>query len=170
MLSDVPNKRGIAAVANVKFDSRFVFKRMANSWSAGLYVTGGWLGFMILFGYLFRSAEITACLLQHTLHTDCMKPNATTWVTYGKVLFKTNDFFLWNAIWFVFVTMTTVGYVDQLLETPRLGGKLVCAFSTIVGVALAILITAAFSNLNLYSPQVQAAISGERERHTPKYT
>ena len=76
MLRDIPNIQNVAAFANINFDSLFVLKRMVNSWNAGAYLAISTCLFMLLFGYLYRCCEVTACVFSSTRHKDCLLPSA----------------------------------------------------------------------------------------------
>jgi hypothetical protein len=156
MTSDISNKHNIAAALNVRLETLFVIKRIVNSWNALFYLSFFWTLSIVSFGYVYRCTEATACDFKHTLHTDCLLPNAQYWVIYGTRLQKSNDLFVWNAMWLTFVTMTTVGYGDHIPTTH--GGRLVQASATITGIVLASLITACLGNLMLLTHNEQGAL------------
>jgi len=156
MTSDISNKHNIAAALNVHLETLFVIKRIVNSWNALLYLAFFWMLSIVSFGYVYRCTEATACQLNYTIHTDCLLPNAQYWVIYGTKLEKSNDLFVWNAMWLTFVTMTSVGYGDHIPTTH--GGRLVQAAATITGISLASLITACLGNLILFSQNEHGAL------------
>ena len=47
---------------------------------------------------------------------------------------KTNDDYLWNAMWSIYSTSTTVGYGDVLATTHC--GRMVAALSSFLGLAM----------------------------------
>lgn len=156
MTSDISNKHNIAAALNLHLESLFVIKRIVNSWNALLYLAFFWMLAIVAFGYVYRCTEATACAFKYTVHADCLLPNAQYWVIYGTKFDKSNDLFVWNAMWLTFVTMTSVGYGDHIPTTH--GGRLVQAAATINGIILASLITACLGNQFLFSHNEHGAL------------
>eukprot|EP00961_Rhodomonas_salina_P288061 3892195-Rhodomonas_salina.5 len=84
--------------------------------------------------YWYRSAEITACFFESATHSTCDETEATQWTSDGVNFFeKTNDFYISNAAWAMFVTATSVGYGD-IFPTTHLG-RLVASISALVGLS-----------------------------------
>ena len=57
MLQDLPSKESIASYTGINFDSKFVIKRMLNSWEAMFWIATFYLFVVAVGGYLFRMAE-----------------------------------------------------------------------------------------------------------------
>ena len=71
MIRDLPSKNNIAAYAGIEFDSRFVLKKMLNSWNAVSWIAGFFAFFVVIAGYVFRMAEHShSCLFEHSTHSD----------------------------------------------------------------------------------------------------
>jgi hypothetical protein len=117
MTSDICNKHIIAAATDISMESFWVIKRIVNSWSAPIYAAFAWTLSIFFFGYVYRCTEATACNFNYTKHDACLQQNAQQWTIYGSVLEKSHDLFIWNAMWLIFVSMTTVGYGDQVPAT-----------------------------------------------------
>jgi hypothetical protein len=90
----------------------FAIKRALNSWFAMGYIVAFWIILILFFGYLYRSLEMTSCLLPGSTHPICETLEAEQWASVDGASRskKTNNIYLWNSCWFIFITMTTVGY------------------------------------------------------------
>lgn len=65
MLQDLPSKDSIASYTGISFDSKFVIKRMLNSWMAMFWIASFYLVVVAVGGYLYRMAEHThSCLFE----------------------------------------------------------------------------------------------------------
>ncbi|KAJ1479589.1 hypothetical protein T484DRAFT_1813629, partial [Baffinella frigidus] len=80
------------------------------------------------------------------------------WVAYSdhSKFEKVNDLHVANACWFIFVTMTTIGYGDIAPSTHV--GRFVAVIAAQVGIILVSLITAALANLMKYDTSEQSAM------------
>jgi hypothetical protein len=68
------------------------------------------------------------------------------WTKYdGQVYTKRNDVYLWNSCWFVFISMTTVGFGDVTPTTHA--GRFMAVVSGFLGIVIVSLITASLANL-----------------------
>lgn len=79
----------------------------------------------------------------------CRTPRATEWVVAGNRFQKVNDYYIYNAFWFMIVTSTSVGYGDVVATTSP--GRLVAAFSALVGLIFVSLLTASMANMLQFS-------------------
>ena len=55
----------------VKFGSLFALKRALNSWNAIGHILGFWALLIVIFGYFYRSFEMTSCQLPGSTHPGC---------------------------------------------------------------------------------------------------
>jgi len=158
MVYDLPMRHTVAAFANVKFESVFAMKRALNSWWAFFYISIGGSTLIILLGYIFMASEASSCLLPGTKHKGCADDSAKFWVAYSdhSKFEKVNDLHVANACWFIFVTMTTIGYGDIAPSTHV--GRFVAVIAAQVGIILVSLITAALANLMKYDTSEQSAM------------
>jgi hypothetical protein len=92
-----------------------------------------------------RSAQ-PCCALTRTGRTVC---------SVTRRFVQVNDMYLWNAWWFIFITMTTVGYGDIVPSTHM--GRLTSVVACFVGIVIQSLITAALANLMRFTPHVSRA-------------
>ena len=69
----------------------------------------------------------------------------------GESFEKINDLYLWNAVWMMFVTSTTVGYGD--LDATTNFGRVVASAMSVVGIVLVALLTAALSTALQWSEE-----------------
>lgn len=101
VLQDLPSQHAIEMFANVRIDSKFALKRVLNSWQAVWFLTTFWAMLLVIMGYWYRSAEVSACLFPNASHPTCQEDNAKRWTLDGSSYFdKTNDLYLQNSIWF----------------------------------------------------------------------
>jgi len=70
---------------------------------------------------------------------------------------KANDLFYQNAIWFIFVSSTTVGYGDITPSTHL--GRIIASISIVVGLVMTALLTAALANALELSYEEYSAIN-----------
>ncbi|KAJ1495266.1 hypothetical protein T484DRAFT_2160882 [Baffinella frigidus] len=121
-----------------------------NSWSAGIYLLGALLLIIMFFGYIYRLSEITACLLPGEKHWKCAWDEAKVWKTAtGAEFIKENDLYIHNSMWFIFITMTTVGYGDISPDTNF--GRFFSVIACFLGILLTSLITATLNVLLRFS-------------------
>lgn len=85
------------------------------------------------------------------LHERCRVPQAELWTMRGESFEKINDLYLWNAVWMMFVTSTTVGYGD--LDATTNFGRVVASAMSVVGIVLVALLTAALSTALQWSEE-----------------
>jgi hypothetical protein len=83
MLSDLPKRHTLAGFNRVNLGAPFILKRMLHSWAAFFYISILWILTIFVFGYWYRSAELTACQyppmpkflgsnITTTLHPGCV--------------------------------------------------------------------------------------------------
>ena len=60
-LADLPRRYTLAGFSRVKLGTAFILKRTLNGWYAFFYLALGYILACIIFGYWYRSAEMTAC-------------------------------------------------------------------------------------------------------------
>ena len=70
---------------------------------------------------------------------------------------KFNDLWLSNAMWFMFVAMSTVGYGDFVPTT--IGGRIICAIAIFQGIIIVALLTGTMFNLITYSNHEKEAMA-----------
>ncbi|EKX47702.1 hypothetical protein GUITHDRAFT_106691 [Guillardia theta CCMP2712] len=163
VLREIPMRSVISHHTRVSFDALFCLKRLLNRWTGFNVILIAWFVMMIIFGYLYRSVEFSFCLLPSATSAACQQPQATEWEVAGSKFGKQNDVWLTNSFWFIFVTMTTVGYGEQVPTTIL--GRLIALLAATFGILCASLTTAALGNLILFTPAEFSAIAiMEREK------
>lgn len=60
-LADLPKRYTLAGFSGVKLGTAFILKRMLSSWYGFFYLAFGYIFACSIFGYWYRSAELTAC-------------------------------------------------------------------------------------------------------------
>jgi len=170
ILDTLPRRHTVAMFASVKLGKEFAFKLMLNGWGAIWYIAGAWCFFVVLLGYWFRMFEISACGQEEFYQTGnpaCDEDSAITWTVAGVGTFpQTNNIYMWNAIWCIFVTTTTVGYGD-IFPTTHLS-RVVSVGAAFVGIVCASLLTASLGSSMQPSPQETSAtlvLHREKARH-----
>lgn len=118
VLSPYPKRHTVSMYTSAKLQSSFALKVMFDGWFAATYVSTFWACLLVYLGYLFRSAEATACLWEHTEHHLCSTDSSKTWSFDGLHDFsKVNDLRFSNAVWAMFVASSSVGYGDAVPST-----------------------------------------------------
>ena len=162
ILVSLPRRHTIAGFSNIKMGNAFAFKVLLNNESFALRFIGCvWALSFLLCAFWFRAAESSACLvisvetnLTMASSPECKKPNARLWSLVSEHgvnattatdnrFEKINDLYLWNALWAMFVTSTSLGYGDILSTTHF--GRVVCLVSALTGLVCAATLTAALS-------------------------
>lgn len=135
-------------------NSAFTFKQVLNSEQAVVVIALFWFVQILLLGYWFRAVEATACLfgvdsgstargdyLEPTAaHPGCQEENSyqwRVWIIDGN-FDKVNDMYLWNAMWSMFSSSTSVGI--EILLAPLLLQFLVLLLPLLLPVLLLLLI------------------------------
>jgi len=153
MVSDLPKRRSLAGFQRLHIGSAFAIKRMLNSWYSLAYLTTIWFCLLFLLSYWFRAVEVTACQLPgipaSELNPRCASPGASEWNVAGSSFLKVNDYYMYNAMWFMIVTSTSVGYGDIVPTTSM--GRTVAAIAAIVGLVCLSLMTASMANILQWS-------------------
>lgn len=154
MVDDLPKRFTLAGFQRLKIGTSFAIKRMLNSWYAIVYLALAWFAILFLLAYWFRAVEITACQLPgipaEEMHERCLEQGATEWGIGRNAFTKVNDYYMYNAIWFMIVTSTSVGYGDVVPTTSL--GRMVASFSGVVGLVFMSLLTASMANQLQWSP------------------
>jgi hypothetical protein len=75
---------------------------------------------------------------------SCQDETAIRWVIGGNVADQANNVMIYNALWVIFVTTTTVGYGD-IVPTTHLS-RFVCVLAAFLGIVAASLLTASLGN------------------------
>ena len=149
MVSDLPKRRSLAGFQKLNIGSAFAIKRMLNSWYSLVYLTAIWFCLLFLLAYWFRAVEVTACQLPgipaSELNTKCDSNGASEWNVAGTSFQKVNDYYMYNAMWVMIVTSTSVGYGDIVPTTSM--GRTVSAFAAMVGLVCLSLMTASMANI-----------------------
>ena len=162
MLSDLPKRHTLAGFANLSLDSTFVIKRMLHSWKSMYYLMVVWVICLMFFAYLFRAAELSACLFPlvegRSRPDGCKEENAKLWMHYGNEYHKVNDSSFQNACWQMFVTATTVGYGETIITTHF--GRMMAMCSGITGMILIATTTACLCNLLEWNSTEMTANAG----------
>jgi hypothetical protein len=60
-LADLPRRYTLAGFSRVKLGTTFILKRTLSSWYGFFYLAFGYIVACTIFGYWYRSAELTAC-------------------------------------------------------------------------------------------------------------
>jgi hypothetical protein len=149
MVHDLPKRCTLAGFQRLPIGSTFAVKRMLNSWYAASYLTVLWFVTLFLLAYWYRAVEVTACQLPgippSVREPECENVSATEWTIAGNIVTKVNDYYLYNAFWFIIVTSTSVGYGD-ITPTTSLG-RTIAAMSALVGLVTIALLTGILSLL-----------------------
>ena len=158
-LSAFPRRYTIASFTHTRMDSAFAFKCIMQGPSAIMYTGFFWIIGVFLTGYWFRAAEVTACFFNTTVSAECNQDSAKHWVSgSGYSMFeKTNDMYIWNALWGVFITGASVGYGDILASTHL--GRIAMLLAALVGLVSVAALTAAMSLLLRWNDEEQAALA-----------
>ena len=147
ILETLPRRHTISAFTNVQMSSAFAFKVIMNDELLSLvFIAACWSLCFLLTGYWFRAAEFSACLLPTAESLQCNDRHARVWRLESDIAAefeKSNDPYLWNAMWGMFTTSTTVGYGDILATTHA--GRLVALMSAMTGMVGASSLTAALA-------------------------
>lgn len=95
-------------------------------------------------------------------HVKCKAEEAKQWIVSGNNFQKVNDYYFYNAFWFMIITSTSVGYGD-ITPTTSLG-RLIAAFAALTGLVFTSLFTASLSNtLNFTTTEATANVVVSRE-------
>lgn len=149
ILASLPRRHTISAFSNVEMGSAFAFKIVLNNESRALrFIAVIWAFTFLLCAFWFRAAEFTACLLPSAKSAVCNTRQAKFWSLGAPEdadaeFEKVNDGYIWNALWGMFITSTSVGYGDVLATTHL--GRTVCLISAISGLICAATLTASLS-------------------------
>lgn len=149
-LNDLPGRHTVSMLASVQLGSSFAFKRLLNSWHAVLWLTVGWALLFAVMGYWYRAAEISACFLPYAYHPSCARDDAKVWTVDGIEYFeKSNDFYMQNAAWVIFITSTGVGYGDTSPVTHL--SRTVAAVAGFTGIIIVALLTGSLATILHFS-------------------
>ena len=167
ILSSLPKRTSISAFTKTPMGSAFAAKVIMNNTAASMLFIGScWAVTYILTGYWFRAAEISACLLPSAKHPLCSDERARLWRIESDAASefeKTNDLYVWNAMWCMLITSTSVGYGDILTTTHI--GRFVAIFAAMSGIVGAAMLTATFAALFHWSEaEISAMLVIEREQ------
>ncbi len=96
LLSDIPERYTLAGFSGVKLGTAFAIKRHLHHWMGLIYVILVWFFSILWCGYLYRAAEMTACLFPQIeggmpAHPSCHLPQAKQWSVNGESFEKVND-------------------------------------------------------------------------------
>ena len=106
-------------------NSAFTFKQVLNSEQSVPVIAMFWFGQILVLGYWFRAVEATACLFgvesgstggsmfvePTAQHPGCQEDNSYKWRVWilDGTFDKVNDVYLWNSMWTMFSSSTSVG-------------------------------------------------------------
>ena len=166
MLYQLPKRHTVAAFTKTRMDSAFALKRILNGPHAMAFICYFWILTFFVTGYWFRAAEVTACLFTTSVSPECKESRAKVWIlgssTAGEFQ-KENDLYVWNAMWGMFITATSVGYGD-ILSTTHLG-RVVALVAAVSGLVCVAALTASFSVTLMWTErELSALLLIEREQ------
>jgi len=134
VLEKLPRRHTVSSFTGVRMNSAFTFKQVLNSEQSVLVIAMFWFGQILLLGYWFRAVEATACLFgvesgttggimyvkPTAEHPGCQEDNSFRWKVWILDGFfdKVNDVYLWNSMWTMFSSSTSVG-TCSLWHLPR---------------------------------------------------
>ena len=124
-----------------------------------------WFGCIVWTAYLFRLLESTACEFEYHVDPRCEDENALIWTLGNTADYfeKKNDYWIWNSLWIMWATTSSVGYGDMTATTHL--GRLVAVLNAFTGVGFMGLLTASFANSLMWTAEeVSALIVIEREK------
>jgi len=161
-LHSVPKRKTIQAVTDANLGAIYLFKLNTHGWHGAGVIIMLW-GFCILMcGYWYRSAEMTACQLPSTVTARCQEHRAQNWLLFGQETKHVNDVYIWDALWLCLITSLTIGYGDVSPMTYY--GRLVAVLSVFLGMALGAFLTASIVNILQWTPE-EVTILRILERH-----
>lgn len=152
MVSDLPKKHIVPLFSSARVGPFFALKRCFEGWQAIKFITVIWIAVIVIAGYFFRLSEMSACVLAsgHD-HPGCQGENAISWSldAGGSYFDVTQDLYIWNSFWVMFITSITVGYGDLYPVTHL--GRFVAVLSALLGIVLASVLTASLESILVFS-------------------
>jgi len=149
VLESLPRRHTISSFSKVQMGSGFALKVILNDEVMSMvFIAICWSLCFLLTGYWFRAAEFSACLLPTATRVECDDRHAKFWRLESDIsaeFQKRNDPYLWNAMWGMFTTSTTVGYGDILSTTHP--GRVVALIAAMTGMVGASSLTAALATV-----------------------
>jgi len=166
VLVSLPKRHTISTFTSTEMHSAFAFKRIMNSRSAFRDIGIAWAMSFLWTGYWFRAAEVNACLFASAVSPECQQEIARVWRLESgsaNAFEKVNDLYLWNSLWGMFITATSVGYGDITATTHT--GRAVSFFAAVAGLTFTSALTAALSvALQWSEPEMTALLLVRREK------
>ena len=157
-LMRMDKRHTIATFSNTKFNNIFVLKRWLHGYRASFFLVIVWLLAMFLCAYWFRSAELTACYLKTTkLQEICSIPRASEWVLFAQKYEHQNNYYIWDSLWLMYITTSSVGYGDITPTTNM--GRFCVAIITVQGILLGALLTATIMANLEWTPNERSTLS-----------
>ena len=146
-LSKMAKRHTIESFAGAKFNNKYICKRWLHGWNASLFLTLVWGLCIFMCAYWYRSAEITACYLKTTkMQEICNHSRSSEWILYAKTFEHTNQYYIWDSLWLMYITTASIGYGDITPKTHM--GRFCAGAITVLGMLLgALLIAAMMANL-----------------------
>ena len=157
VLFHTEKRHTIASFTGAKFGTGYVLKWSMRGWHAVPFMMVVWTIAIVISAYWYRAAELTACSLPTTRMVElCSQAEASEWSLYEEKFIHNNDYYIWDALWLMYITTMTIGYGDIAPTTYY--GRVTAAVVGVFGICMAAILTGALITNLEWRPEELATL------------